>query len=87
MAARGLEEKLQEKVLEIAMRRDFDPRLFAWFLSRCGWVLQPILMEVVKGLIKHWSIDYDENHSKDCPDDTYLLVTILAKRMQESIDK
>lgn len=87
MARRTIETTLTDKVVDACNRMDFDPKRFAWILSQCGWKVQLVVFKIVLGLIKHWTIDYEAGEVRECDDDSYLIMTMYARILQDTIDK
>jgi hypothetical protein len=92
MAARSLEEKLQQKVHENLMRMDFDTSKFAQYMHRCGVRTQIRMFNIFVSLIRHWAIDYESGEADNLPSiatqeekDQYLNLLTYSKRIQEML--
>jgi hypothetical protein len=80
------EQKLADRLYEVIPHPDFDPERFAFYLTRCGWMIQKVLFAIVKNMILHWTLDYEHGETKGGSDD-YLIITMRAKQLQELIDR
>lgn len=85
MARMSIEQKLADKTHETMMRMDFEPERYAMFLHRCGWMMQKVLFKVLLRMIEHWTIDYDNQVTRDSDD--YLILTMRARQLQDVIDQ
>ena len=86
MARRTLETALADKVVDAALRMDFDPKRFALILSACGWKIQLVVFKIFLGMIRHWTIDYEAGETRECDTDEYFLLTMYARMIQDTID-
>ena len=85
MAKMSIEQRLADKVFETASRQDFEPEQCAYYITRCGWMVQKMIFRMVKGIILQWSLDFDNGETKGS--DEYLILTMHAKNLQETIDR
>jgi hypothetical protein len=86
MARRTIETTLADKVVDATLRSDFDPSRFGLIMTRCGWKIQLVLFKIVLSLIRHWTIDYEAGETRDCDSDDYLMMTMYARMLQDTID-
>lgn len=79
------EHRLIDKLTDALIREDFNPDLFAYVFRNCSALIQKKMFKVVLGLIRHWSIDFDNGEFRDSDD--YTNVVTNARRLQDSIDR
>lgn len=79
------EQKLADRMKAVLIREDVSSEDLALFIHRCGWMLHKKVFAFMLQLIRHWTIDYDNQQTRDS--DEYLLITMRARQLQDVIDK
>jgi hypothetical protein len=85
MAAMSEEQKTADKVYKAIGHTAFDPKLFAFYLSRCGYLIQFQLWKVVRGLVEYWSADFDNGNDRGSPD--YYRLTHNARLLLDEFER
>lgn len=85
MARMSEEQKLVDRMKAVMMREDVSPQDIALFIHRCGYLFHQKIFAFMLQMIRHWTIDYDNQVTHGS--DEYLLLTMRARQLQDVIDR